>query len=58
MSACSGGYTLSDKQPTDWDTKYSEYFVRANGAFVAVKAEGSSAPAWEKDKYYSKNKTL
>ena len=51
-----GGYTLSDKQPTDWDTKYSEYFTRANGAFVAVKAEGSSAPAWEKDKYYSKNK--
>ena len=50
-----GGYTLSDKQPTDWDTKYSEYFTRANGAFVAVKAEGSSAPAWEKDKYYSKN---
>lgn len=52
-----GGYTLSDKQPADWDTKYSEYFVRANGAFVAVEAaEGGSAPAWEKDKYYSKNK--
>lgn len=51
-----GGYTLTDKEPSDWSTKYSEYFARANGAFVAVKAEGSSAPAWEKDKYYSKNK--
>ena len=51
-----GGYTLTDKEPADWSTKYSEYFARANGAFVAVKAaEGGSAPAWEKDKYYSKN---
>ena len=54
-----GGYTLIDKEPSDWSTKYSEYFARENGAFVAVKAaEGSSAPAWEKDKYYSKNNTL
>lgn len=52
-----GGYTLTDKEPSDWSTKYSEHFTRANGAFVAVHA-GSSAPAWEKDKYYSKNKTL
>ena len=51
--------SLTDKEPSDWSTKYSEYFARANGAFAAVKAaEGGSAPAWEKDKYYSKNKTL
>ena len=51
-----GGYTLTDKSPTDWSSKYTSYYTRANGAFVAVKAaEGGSAPAWEKDKYYSKN---
>lgn len=49
-----GGYTLTDKEPSDWSSKYSEYFTRVNGAFVAVPA-GTSAPAWAKDKYYSKN---
>ena len=52
-----GGYTLTDKEPSDWSSKYSEYFTRVNGAFVAVPS-GTSAPAWAKDKYYSKNKTL
>lgn len=51
-----GGYTLTDKSPTDWSSKYTSYYTRANGAFAAVSAaEGGSAPAWEKDKYYSKN---
>lgn len=51
-----GGYTLTDKSPTDWSSKYTSYYTRANGAFAAVAAaEGGSAPAWEKDKYYSKN---
>ena len=52
-----GGYTLTDKEPSGWSSKYSEYFTRVNGAFVAVPS-GTSAPAWAKDKYYSKNKTL
>ena len=51
-----GGYTLTDKSPADWSSKYTSYYTRANGAFAAVSAaEGGSAPAWEKDKYYSKN---
>ena len=56
-----GGYELLTAQeaPADWSSKYNTYFIRSNGAFVAVKAaEGGSAPTWEKDKYYSKNKTL
>lgn len=51
-----GGYTLlsADSAPSDWSTKYTEYFTRANGAFVAVPS-GTSAPSYAKDKYYSKN---
>lgn len=49
-----GGYTITDNEPSDWSSKYSEYFTRVNGAFVAVPA-GTSAPSWVKDKYYSKN---
>ena len=50
-----GGYALTTQAPTDWSTKYTSYFTRSNGAFVAVTAaEGGSAPEWEKDKYYSK----
>ena len=51
-----GGYTLTTAAPNDWSTKYTSYFTRSNGAFVAVAAaESSSAPEWAKDKYYSKN---
>ena len=49
-----GGYTLTDSQPSDWSTKYSEYYTRSNGRFVAVPA-GQSAPEWAKDKYYKKD---
>ena len=52
-----GGYTLlsDESAPTDWSTKYTDYFTRANGAFVAVPS-GSSAPEYAKNKYYSKKK--
>lgn len=50
-----GGYDLTTTSPSDWSTKYTSYFTRTNGKFVAVTAaSGGSAPVWEKDKYYSK----
>lgn len=49
-----GGYTAVDTQPADWASKYTSYFTRSNGKFEAV--GGDSAPAWAKDKYYSKAK--
>ncbi len=52
-----GGYSVLEEQPADWDTTYSEYFTRENGAFEAVPAaESGSAPEWANDKYYSKDK--
>ncbi len=55
-----GGYTVISEKPADWDTKYTEYFIRENGAFKSVPAAGSdgSAPEWVKDKYYSKEEAV
>lgn len=50
-----GGYTLTTEAPSDWDTSYTSYFTRANGAFAAVAAAaGGTAPAWAANKYYSR----
>ena len=51
-----GGYELLTAQeaPTDWSSKYNTYFIRSNGAFVAVAAAEGAAPAYEASKYYKK----
>lgn len=51
-----GGYELLTAQeaPTDWSSKYNTYFIRSNGAFVAVPAAEGAAPAYEASKYYKK----
>lgn len=48
------GYTLLEGAPSDWNTEYKTYFTRTDGAFKSV--TGDTAPEWEKNKYYSKNK--
>lgn len=37
--------------PNDWDTNYAKYFTKSGDEFIAV--NGSSAPSFEADKYYT-----
>lgn len=46
-----GGYEALANQPNDWETKYSSYFTRKNGAFVPVSGDNAT---FEKGKFYGK----
>ena len=45
-------YVLTSTEPDDWSTKYASYYTKSGASYTAV--TGSSAPAWEANKYYSK----
>lgn len=47
-----GGYTELKASPADWSTGFANYYERSGGAFVKLTA--STAPTFEKGKYYSK----
>ena len=49
-------YDLLTEEPSDWSTKYTDYYEKNSaGEYVAVPA-GESAPTWEQNKYYAKSK--
>ena len=48
-------YTVTDSQPSDWASSYTNYYEKIDGQYTAV--TGDSAPTWEADKYYAKSST-
>lgn len=50
-------YTLTTAEPADWATKFDEYFTRTTTStgyvYDPVQPDGTSAPTWAADKYYS-----
>lgn len=45
-------YVLQDKEPGDWDTKYTEYYTKSNDTYSHV--TGDTAPAWAASTYYTR----
>lgn len=45
-------YTVTTSAPSDWATKYKDYFTVSGGVYSAV--TGASAPTWAGDTYYAK----
>jgi hypothetical protein len=45
-------YVLQDKEPGDWDTKYTEYYTKSNDTYSPV--TGDTAPAWAASTYYTR----
>jgi hypothetical protein len=43
-------YTLTTAQPSDWATKYKDYFTLSGGVYSPV--TGETAPTWAEDTYY------
>lgn len=44
-------YTLTTAEPTNWSTKYDEYYTKSGNNYIPV--TGSSAPTWAANTYYS-----
>jgi hypothetical protein len=44
-------YTLLTEKPEDWDTEYATYYTKLGARYYHV--EGTQAPTWEENKYYS-----
>ena len=49
-------YAITTSQPSDWATKYTDYYTSTGTTYTAV--TGASAPAWEAGKYYKKTGTI
>lgn len=45
-------YVLQDKQPGDWDEKYTEYYTKNGSSYESV--TGVTAPTWEAGTYYTR----
>lgn len=45
---------LTKKQPSDWETNYTDYYVYDSVNDTYVHVSGAAAPQWETGKYYSK----
>lgn len=46
-------YTKTTSQPADWSTNYTDYYTKSGDTYTPV-PEGSGAPTWAADTYYSK----
>ena len=46
-------YTKTTSQPADWSTNYTDYYTKSGDTYTKV-PEGSGAPTWAADTYYSK----
>lgn len=44
-------YSLTTSEPSDWDTKYTDYYTKQGDAYIPV-PEGESAPTWAASTYY------
>lgn len=49
-------YVLQDKEPGDWDTKYTEYYTRTGSAepYTYTAVTGDTAPTWAAATYYTR----
>lgn len=49
-------YVVQDKEPGDWDTKYTEYYTRTGSAepYTYAPVTGDTAPAWAGSTYYTR----
>ena len=47
--------TVTSSQPSDWTTKYTNYFTRTGSSpnYVYTHVTGTSAPTWEASTYYA-----
>ena len=46
-------YTKTTSEPADWSTNYTDYYTKSGDTYTKV-PEGSGAPTWAEDTYYSK----
>lgn len=46
-------FTLTNSEPSDWDTNYKDYYIINNGNYVHV--TGNIAPNWQSNTYYKLN---
>lgn len=46
-------YTKTTSEPEDWATNYTDYYTKDGNTYTPV-PEGSGAPTWAADTYYSK----
>ena len=46
-------YTKTTSEPADWSTNYTDYYTKSGDTYTPV-PEGSGAPTWAADTYYSK----
>ena len=46
-------FTLTNSEPSDWNTNYKDYYVISNGKYVHV--TGDLPPTWQSNTYYKLN---